>query len=92
MVSVRPVPWPKPRRKCRGSSQISCRSEGFLPDTIYWLRGTKVADDYEDFYDGSWDNKSGHGRDENGSGASNTRSIWTGTDNDGTEAVPSLPT
>ena len=35
MVSVRPVPWPKPRRKCRGSSQISCRSEGFLPDTSY---------------------------------------------------------
>ena len=35
VVSVRPVPWPKPRRKCRGSSQISCRSGGFLPDTNY---------------------------------------------------------
>ena len=35
MVPVRPVPWPKPRRKCGGSSQISCRSEGFLPDTTY---------------------------------------------------------
>ena len=35
VVSVRPVPWPKPRRKCRGSSQISCRSGGFLPDTSY---------------------------------------------------------
>ena len=22
---------------------------------IYWLRGNKVADNYEDFYDGSWD-------------------------------------
>ena len=36
MVSVRPVPWPKPRRKCDGSSQISCRSGGFLPDTSYF--------------------------------------------------------
>ena len=35
VVSVRPVPWPKPRRKCGGSSQISCRSGGFLPDTRY---------------------------------------------------------
>ena len=25
---------------------------------IYWLGGSKVADDYEDFYDGSWDNES----------------------------------
>ena len=24
---------------------------------IYWLGGSKVADDYEDFYDGSWDNE-----------------------------------
>ena len=33
VVSVRSVPWPKPRRKCGGSSQISCRSRGFLADT-----------------------------------------------------------
>ena len=24
---------------------------------IYWLNGTKVADQYEDFYDGSWDDQ-----------------------------------
>ena len=24
---------------------------------IYWLNGNKVADDYADFYDGSWDNE-----------------------------------
>ena len=35
MVPVRWVAWPKPRRKCDGSSQISCRSGGFLPDTNY---------------------------------------------------------
>ena len=32
VVPVRWVPWPRPRRKCAGSSQISCRSGGFLPD------------------------------------------------------------
>ena len=24
---------------------------------IYWLRGSKVADDYQDFYDGDWDDE-----------------------------------
>ena len=26
---------------------------------IYWLNGEKVADDYPDFYDGSWDSQAG---------------------------------
>ena len=26
---------------------------------VYWLNGVKVADDYEDFYDGSWSNADG---------------------------------
>ena len=26
---------------------------------IYWFKGDKVADDYADFYDGSWDSNSG---------------------------------
>ena len=33
---------------------------------IYWLGGSKVADDYEDFYDGSWDNER-NPKDESGS-------------------------
>ena len=32
---------------------------------IYWLGGAKVADDYEDFYDGSWSNGDA-GKDEHG--------------------------
>ena len=28
---------------------------------IYWLNGAKLADDYDDFYDGSWTNKSASG-------------------------------
>ena len=54
---------------------------------IYWLDGSKVADDYADFYDGDWDEE-GDGRDESGevhefaareydSGADN-ESVWTG--------------
>ena len=50
---------------------------------IYWLNGTKVADEYQDFYDGSWDNSSNtHDRDELGINSANTSQSgnrpWTG--------------
>ena len=51
---------------------------------IYWLSGDKVADEYEDFYDGSWDNKSGKGKTESGTAYNNFFRIWTGSNNDGT--------
>ena len=53
---------------------------------IYWLDGNKVVDDYEDFYDGSWDeettlkNESG-----NTFTATSSTRVWTGSDHDGTE-------
>ena len=50
---------------------------------IYWLNGNKVADDYANFYDGEWDSQVG--RDRNGE-TTNPLSIWTGSENDGTEA------
>ena len=55
--------------------------------SIHWLKGAKVADDYADLYDGSWDSKaarletgalflkSGHGRPDY---------VLTGSNNDGT--------
>ena len=52
---------------------------------IYWLNGSKVADNYADFYDGSWDDE------ENPRQPSGTRyagislSYHTGSDDDGTE-------
>ena len=56
---------------------------------IYWLNGNKVADEYEDFYDGSWDdevndkNQLGF----NGLDTSNAANYpWTGCDHDGTKA------
>ena len=50
---------------------------------IYWLGGAKVADQYQDFYDGSWDNASNtHDRNELGINSANTNQSgnrpWTG--------------
>ena len=57
---------------------------------IYWLGGTKVADEYEDFYDRSWGNASNtHDRDELGINSTNTNQSgnrpWTGCGDNGTE-------
>ena len=50
---------------------------------IYWLNGAKVADDYADFYDGSWD--SGQFRDESGNTDHSVGSVWTGSNANGTK-------
>ena len=47
---------------------------------IYWLGGNKVVGDYEDFYDGGWDDEA-NAKDESG-----TNYPYTGSDHDGTEA------
>ena len=53
---------------------------------IYWLGGTKVADEYEDFYDGSWDDEA-NPKDESGSAVSvSPLRLHTGSGHDGTEA------
>ena len=49
---------------------------------IYWLNGEKVADDYADFYDGSWD--SSEVRVESGNITGDV-SVWTGSNADGTK-------
>ena len=54
---------------------------------IYWLDGNKVADDYENFYDGGWDDET-NPKDESGSDRSTSRS-FTGSNHDGTEAFTS---
>ena len=51
---------------------------------IYWLNGSKVADDYENFYDGAWDDEANP---KGNSGATITvDDVWTGSESDGTEA------
>ena len=47
---------------------------------IYWLNGDKVADDYGDFYDGSWDSLAR--KNENGATGTTGR-VWTGSKNNG---------
>ena len=48
---------------------------------IYWLNGAKVADNYGDFYDNSWDSRAGR----NQTGASHSaHRIWTGCRSGGT--------
>ena len=54
---------------------------------IYWLGGNKLADNYEDFYDGDWDDET-NPKDENGDARSLSDSTfgraWTGSNHDGT--------
>ena len=54
---------------------------------IYWLNGAKAADQYEDFYDGSWDDEA-NDKNESGTNGLDTSQVsnWplTGCDHDGT--------
>ena len=55
---------------------------------IYWLDGNKVVDDYEDFYDGGWDDEA-NPKDRAGNAITPQLGyVWTGCRNDGT-AKPS---
>ena len=51
---------------------------------IYWVNGGKVADDYEDFYDGDWDDEAG-ARNQWGELQAVEQGVWTGSAHDGTE-------
>ena len=50
---------------------------------IYWLDGDKVADNYTDFYDGSWDSVAP--RTETGSALTGSVFAWTGSRTNGEE-------
>ena len=56
---------------------------------IYWLNGAKAADQYEDFYDGSWDDEA-NDKNESGTDAHDTSQSVnypiTGCNHDGTES------
>ena len=56
---------------------------------IYWVGGNKVADNYADFYDGSWDDEA-NDRNELGNDAHDTSQTgnytWTGCSHDGTKS------
>ncbi len=56
---------------------------------IYWLDGEKVADNYADFYDGSWDSRNPRNR--FGNGVSVATTVLTGTNADGSGDLLFLP-
>ena len=60
---------------------------------IYWLNGAKAADDYANFYDGGWDEEATGARETGASVSILTNwKIWTGSAQDGTEAMNSAGT
>ena len=55
---------------------------------IYWLGGAKIADDHNDFWDGSWDNQAAtHTRGPDGQAVSGASRTWTGTQTGATHAT-----
>ena len=60
---------------------------------IYWLGGARAAEDYEDFYDGSWEDEV-NDKNESGADGPDTSQLanypLTGCDDDGTEKIVSL--
>ena len=57
---------------------------------IYWLNGNKLADDYADLYDGSWDDESNRTNETGGS--EGDQIVWSGSTDDGREAFHSRVT
>ena len=58
---------------------------------IYWLNGAKAADQYEDFYDGSWDDEANNKNESGTNGLDtslNDNYPLTGCSHDGTEQWP----
>ena len=56
---------------------------------IYWLNGNKVADDYGDFYDGSWDEEASM-RTQAGTSTGAPGTVWTGSTHDGKEETTGI--
>ena len=56
---------------------------------IYWLGGDRLADDYADFYDGSWDEEANATSESGGARgiSADADHPWTGSDHDGTEEM-----
>ena len=57
---------------------------------IYWLNGNKAADNYGDFYDGSWDDEANDKEEDGTNGPDTTMDgnfPWTGCEHNGTEAT-----
>ena len=78
-------PWWLARRRSQHGSTPTPSSRTTTPGIpIYWLGGQKAADDYEDFYDGTWDRSNpGTLSDGNSITFDNTDVVWTGSNQSG---------
>ena len=54
---------------------------------IYWLNGNKVADNYADFYDGSWDDEANPTRRGGDVSFPTNGNVWTGSSDHGTAFI-----
>ena len=74
-------------RAIASTEAVDARDNAGLTGTgvpIYWLDGEKVADDYADLLDGSWDNETWK-TEAGGAGNTDARTVWTGSNSAGTE-------
>ena len=75
-----------------GTGTVSARNNTNMTGNggppIYWVNGQKVADNYGDFYDGSWD--SYNWVTQTGHADSVDINVWTGSKNDGSIAARPL--
>ncbi len=91
------VPYAAQFKAIGSTSSVDARDHVGATGTgvpIYWLNGAKAADNYGDFWDGSWDNNAGTDRRNRLGQANNTGTQndwpWTGTDDDGTASAHPL--
>ena len=74
------------------TSSVDARDNTMTTGTgvpIYWLNGARVSDDYNDFWDGSWDAQmAGDTRNANGVAEPTARKHWTGSRTNGTSLLP----
>ncbi len=78
-------PYSSAFRVLVSTATVNARDNAMTTGTgvpIYWLGGAKVADNYSDFHDGSWDSSAI--RNESAGTVSSTSAFWTGSNDDGT--------
>ncbi len=78
-------PYSSAFRVLGSTATVNARDNAMTTGTgvpIYWLGGARVADNYSDFHDGSWD--SAAVRNESAGTVDSSFQAWTGSNDDGT--------
>ena len=87
-------PYASRFRAVGSTASVSARDNTMTTGTgvpVYWLNGARVADDYGDFWDGTWDAQaSTDTRLDSGAAESSAFRHWTGSNANGTAGPDSL--